>query len=279
MTRPVRGLLADATERLTAAGVPSPRVDAELLLAGLLSVDRARLLTRDAVPAFVAGEYEQQVTRRIAREPLQHITGEAPFRHIVLAVGPGVFVPRPETELLVDAVLGHLQGIGEPIAVDLCAGSGALALAIADEVPGSRVVAVEYAFGAMRWLNRNVAGTAVRVVNGDVRDPELLRELYGTADAVVSNPPYVPLSADVDPEVLADPRDAVFAGPDGDELLPVIVSRAALLLHSGGLVAIEHDDSHGEIAPALVRADGRFCDIVDHPDLTGRPRLVTARRA
>jgi release factor glutamine methyltransferase len=274
----VRTLLADATARLSAVGIGSPRVDAELLLAGLLDVPRTRLLTASRVPDSVAVEYERCVTRRVAREPLQHITGRAPFRNLDLAVGPGVFVPRPETELLVDAVLPDLLRTARPIVVDLCAGSGALALAIADEVDGARVVAVEQSFAAGRWLGRNAAGTDVRIVTGDIRDPELLRGLYGQVDVVVSNPPYVPAPTEVEPEVRADPPEAVFAGADGLDLIPVVIARAALLLRVGGLLALEHDDSHAAEVRGLLAADGRFDEMRDHTDLSGRARFATARR-
>ena len=274
----VRPLLAEATQRLSAAGIGAARVDAELLLAALLDAPRGQLLTRDQVPNSVAAEYDAWVTRRVAREPLQYITGRAPFRNLDLAVGPGVFIPRPETELLVDAVLPELTDRAEQIVIDLCAGSGALALAIADEVPAARVVAVEQSFAATRWLERNAAGSTVRVVTGDIRDPELLRPLYERADVVVSNPPYVPTPTEVEPEVLADPTDAVFAGPDGLDLLPVVITRAALLLRPGGVLAVEHDDTHGSVVPDILTRDGRFAEIADHPDLTGRARFATARR-
>lgn len=270
-------MLTHATAQLAAAGVGSPRVDAELLLAALLDVPRANLLTRDQLPAATAAHYERWVGRRAAREPLQHITGRAPFRNLELAVGPGVFIPRPETELLVDAVLPHLATQSRPLVVDLCAGSGALALAIADEAPHARVVAVERSADAAGWLARNAAGTDVQLLTGDVRDSELLRPLFGRAALVVSNPPYVPATTGVEPEVLADPAEAVFAGADGLDLMPAVIACAAQLLVPGGVVAVEHDDSHGSAVPALLDADGRFTDIADHRDLTGRPRFVTAR--
>ncbi len=279
MTAAARELLADAAARLAAAGVPSPRVDAELLLAAALDVPRSRLLTLDRVPVTAAVAFEAQVTRRAAREPVQHITGTAPFRTLELAVGPGVFVPRPETELLVDAVLPHLRGLAAPTVVDLCSGSGALALAVAAEVPAARVVAVESSATALTWLARNAAGTPVRVVAGDVRDPQLLPGLDGQADAVLSNPPYVPAPTSVDPEVRADPAEAVFAGADGLDLMPAVITQAALLLRPGGVLALEHDDTHAASVPALLAADGRWGAIADHVDLTGRPRFTVARRA
>lgn len=278
MSAAVRPLLQDAAERLRAAGVDSPRVDAELLLAALLDRPRSALMTLDSVPDSVAATFTGWVGRRVAREPLQYITGTAPFRHLLLAVGPGVFVPRPETELLVDAVLPHLRSLAAPRVADLCAGSGALGLAIADEVPGATVVAVESAQSAARWLTRNASGTSVRVLVGDVRDPELLQPLYGRLDVVLCNPPYVPLPTDVAPEVLADPREAVFAGIDGLDLMSTVVSRAASLLRSGGVLALEHDDTHATSVPALLSVDERWTEVVEHDDLTGRPRFVTARR-
>lgn len=273
----VRALLADATKQLAAAGIATPRVDAELLLAELLGVQRTRLLTRDEVPVPVAESYGQWVQRRATREPLQHITGRAPFRNLELAVGPGVFVPRPETELLVDAVLAELRGRTGALVVDLCAGSGALALAIADEVRDARVLAVEQSLAAIRWLTDNATGTGVEVVTGDVRDPELLRSLAGEVDVVVSNPPYVPASAEVSPEVHADPAEAVFAGADGLDVIAAVIARAGVLLRPGGLLVVEHDDVHGTAVPALLRADGQFDEVADHRDLSDRPRYATAR--
>lgn len=278
MSSDARTLLTTATERLRAAGVPTPRVDAELLLADLVELPRSRLFALDEVDDVVAKRFEAAVARRAVREPLQHIVGRAPFRRIELFVGPGVFVPRPETELLVDAVLPQLRSRAQPLVVDLCAGSGALSLAIADEVPGARVVAVEADAAALEWLRRNAVGSAVEIRPADVRDPAALDDLTGAAAAVVANPPYVPRSTTVGPEVRADPDVAVFAGPDGLDVIPHVVARAAELLGPGGVVAIEHDDSHRKAVPALLEQDGRFEAVADHDDLTGRPRYVTARR-
>lgn len=274
----LRPLLADAIARLAAAGVASPRADAEWLLAHCLDVPRSRLPLLDTVAPPAAARYAELVTRREAREPLQHLLGTAAFRHVQVDVGPGVFVPRPETELLVDAVLPALRAVAAPLVVDLCSGSGALALAVADEVPSARVHAVELSAPALTWLRRNAAGTGVTVVAGDVRDPGLLAPLRGTVDVVLSNPPYVPAATPVDPEVRADPAEAVFSGADGLELLPHVVARAAQLLRPGGVVAIEHDDSHAESAPAVLAADARWADVAGHTDLAGRPRYVTATR-
>ena len=273
-----RALLTTASALLRAAGVDSARVDAELLLAHSLGVERSRLLLVDAVPTAAESAFATALARRVMREPLQHIIGSAPFRHLELAVGPGVFVPRPETELLVDAVLPRLRAVAEPTVVDLCAGSGALVLAVADEVPGVRGYAVEKSAAAVEWLRRNTAGTTVQVVVADVRDPDLLVELRTTVDAVLCNPPYVPSVQPVGPEVRADPEDAVFAGPDGLALMPAVAARAAQLLRPGGVVAIEHDDTQGESMPRLLTRLGCWRDISAHRDLAGLPRYVTAVR-
>jgi release factor glutamine methyltransferase len=271
-------LLHDAIAALAAAGIESPRVDAELLLAHVLDVDRGALAAvRDVDPA-AAGRFEALVARRSAREPLQYLTGEAPFRFALIRVGPGVFIPRPETELLIDAVLPLLRSTAAPVAVDLCAGSGALAVAIAQEIAGSRVVAVESAPSALTWLRRNAQGTAIEIVAADIAEPGLLGELAGRVDAVVSNPPYVPSSTVVGLEVVHDPAEAVFAGPDGLAVIPSVISLAAALLRPGGILAFEHDETQGETAVELLRASTDWTDAAGHLDLTGRPRYATATR-
>jgi release factor glutamine methyltransferase len=249
-----------------------------LLLAAGLGVPRARLLLADAPGVDAAAAFAVLLDRRVRREPLQHILGTAPFRHVELAVGPGVFVPRPETELLVDAVLPTLRAASSPVAIDLCSGSGALAVALADEVPRSRVLAVEQAGPATAWLERNAAGTGVEVVIADVADTRLLENLRGQVDAVVANPPYVPAASDVTAEVRFDPDVAVFAGPDGLALMPAVIARAAELLRPGGVLAVEHDDTHARSVPALLEADGRWAEISDRRDLAGSPRFAVATR-
>jgi release factor glutamine methyltransferase len=274
----VRPLLDDATGQLAAAGLDSPRVDAELLLAHAAGVKRSRLALLDHVDDATAAGFAALVERRVNREPLQYIVGRAAFRYLDLAVGPGVFVPRPETELLVDAIRPHLGA--NPTVVDLCSGSGALALAVADEVPDAKVYAVERFAAALAWLRRNAAeSTNVAVVEGDVTDPALLADLHGGIDVVLSNPPYVPAGTAVAPEVRADPHEAVFAGADGLAVIPAVIARAAQLLRPGGRLAMEHDDTHGEGVPDLLRATGEWRDVADHRDLAGRPRYVSAVRA
>ncbi|RBY81984.1 peptide chain release factor N(5)-glutamine methyltransferase [Geodermatophilus sp. TF02-6] len=280
-----RTLLTDAVHRLADAGVQSPRVDAELLLACALDIPRTRLLTLDDVPDDAAARFADLLDQRAARVPLQHLTGRAPFRHLELVVGPGVFVPRPETEQLVEWALAGLSGTPEPVVVDLGAGSGAIALSIAHEHPGARVTAVERDPVAVEWTRANAADRAaagdrpVEVLAGDMTDPQLLSELDGTVDLVVSNPPYVPDGARVPREVADhDPPLALWGGPDGLDVVRGLLRTAARLLRPGGRLGVEHADQQGSALPALVRSSGGFTDVADHPDLAGRPRFTTARR-
>ena len=277
MTAP-RTLLTVAVETLSSAGLPAARADAEQLLAAALGVPRTRLASVEKVDADTAVRFAELVARRSAREPLQHLVGTVAFRYVEVAVGPGVFVPRPETELLVDAVLPVLRGRPRPVAVDLCAGSGALALAVADEVPSATVYAVERSPSSLHWLRRNCAGGNVQVISADIGDPGLLPELTGRVDAVLANPPYVATGEDVDPEVRHDPADALFAGPDGLAVLPAVVSAARRLLRAGGVLTVEHGDQQGPAITALLSADDGWRQVVDHQDLAGRARYVTAER-
>ncbi|WP_106275438.1 peptide chain release factor N(5)-glutamine methyltransferase [Geodermatophilus tzadiensis] len=281
-----RTLLTDAARRLAAAGVESPRVDAELLLAHALGRPRTALLTLDDVDDDAAARFAALLDQRAGRVPLQHLTGRAPFRHLELAVGPGVFVPRPETEQLVEWALGRLAGVDEPVVVDLGSGSGAIALSVAHEHPGARVTAVERDPQALEWTRHNAALRAaagdrpVTVLAGDMTDAGLLTDLDGAVDLVVSNPPYVPDGARVPREVADhDPPLALWGGPDGLDVVRGLLRTAARLLRDGGALGIEHADQQGSALPALVRAHGAFGDVADHPDLAGRPRFTTARRA
>src|SRR5438067_89753 len=224
-------LLRVAERRLAEAGVPSPRHDAQALLDHVLGAPNARHLARSVQPA-AAQAYLRQVERRAGREPLQHILGTAAFRRLSLAVGPGVFVPRPETELLVEWGLAVLAGQPAAVVVDLCAGSGAVGLSVAAEHPGAAVYAVECAPAALEWLHRNAAPyRSVTAVPGDATDPAVLAALDGTADLVLANPPYVPAGTAVPPEVARfDPPEALWGGPDGLAVLRGVVARAAALL-------------------------------------------------
>jgi release factor glutamine methyltransferase len=269
--------LASAVADLAAAGIASPRVDAELLAAHVLGVPRGRLLLMDSLRAEELGRFTALVAERVKRIPLQHLLGTAAFRHLELQVGDGVFVPRPETELLAGWGIEHTAP-GATV-VDLCSGSGAIALAVADEARPARVVAVERSPAALAYLRRNAAGyPVVEVVEGDVTDPGVLAELRGAVNVVLCNPPYVPSATEVPAEVGLDPAEAVFGGGDGLEVIRPVIALAAALLEPGGVVGIEHDDVHGEAVPALLRADGRFAEVAAHDDLTGRPRYATARR-
>ena len=281
MTR--RLLLADAVRRLSDAGVASPEADAEILLAHVLETDRSRLVLVDEVADEDRAAYDALVGRRVAREPLQHLTGRAYFRHVELAVGPGVFVPRPETELLAGWVVDQARGLGSsraPVVVDLGTGSGAIAKAVADEVPHARVHAVELDEAAHGWATTNLAGTGVDLRLGDLGTA--FDELAGTVDVVVSNPPYIPLDAweSVALEVRDhDPALALWSGADGLDAMRAVEARAAVLLAPGGVVGVEHADAQGESAPAVFATTGRWVDVRDHRDLAGRPRFVTARLA
>ena len=277
MTRP-REVLAGAATRLREAGVASPEHDAAELLAHVLGTTRSRLPLVDEVPLDVLGQYDGLLARRAAREPLQHLTGVAYFRHVELFVGPGVFVPRPETELLAGWAIDHASE--GSVVVDLCTGSGAIAKAVEDEVPGADVHAVELSEAAYAWAERNLAGTGVDLRQGDFATA--FDDLAGTVDVVTCNPPYVPLEAweSVAPEARDhDPHLALFSGADGLDAIRVLERRAAMLLKPGGVVGFEHADVQGESAPAVFTATGRWVDVRDHPDLAGRPRYTTARLA
>ena len=261
-----RELLASATEQLAAAGVPTPDVDAELLLAHVTGRPRALLrMASGTVTGEQSGAYASLVARRAERIPLQHLTGLAPFRHLELHVGPGVFIPRPETELMVDHVrefAGTQSGSGL-LVVDLCAGSGALTLSIATELPGSRVIAVELSPEAAAWARRNIAGHAQQLAAAgsvvELHEADATRVaaagspldgLRGTVDVVVTNPPYVPDAAiPREPEVRDhDPGVALYGGPDGLDIVRPLAEQAALLLRPGGLLLVEHADAQGEDA-------------------------------
>ena len=279
-----RPLQAAAADRLDAAGVASPEHDAAELLAHVLGTTRGRLPLVDDVDDPAAAAYDALVARRVAREPLQHLTGLAHFRYVELQVGPGVFVPRPETELLagwaVEEATRVVAAGRAPVVVDLCTGSGAIARAVVDEVPAAVVHAVELDPAAHAWAARNLARTGVGLREGDMATGFDVRA--GTVDVVTCNPPYIPLEAweSVAPEARDhDPHLALFSGDDGLDALRVLARRAALLLRPGGVVGAEHADEQGESAPAVLSATGHWHEVRDHRDLAGRPRFLTARLA
>lgn len=280
----VPDLLREGTSVLEGAGRPSASHDARELLAHVLGVSRGDLAVREVAGVEAADAYRALLARRAAGEPLQHLTGVAGFRYLTLQVGPGVFVPRPETELLAGwavARAGALLDSGEtPVVVDLCAGSGAIGLAVATEVPGAIVHAVEREVDALAWAERNVAGTAVSLHRGELATA--LPELDGRVDIVVCNPPYIPLEAweSVDAEVRDhDPAAALWSGQDGLDAMRELERTAARLLRPGGWVGAEHADVQGEAAPAVFARAGRWREVVDHEDLAGRPRYLVARLA
>lgn len=282
---PLRLAIREAEQVLSAAGVPSARTDAELLAAHLLGVERTKLMMVPLIDPPVVDALRRLVNQRAARVPLQHLTGSSEFGGLELGVGPGVFVPRPETELLLSWGLKFLASLSAPTVVDLCTGSGALALLVANARPDAVVHAVEKDSAALAWARynadqRSTAGDCrVQLHAGDVADPAVLGGLEGSVDLVLCNPPYVPEGTPVPPEVgQHDPHEAVFGGRDGLDVVRSVVSCSARLLRPGGGVAIEHDDTHGGSVPAMLAARRVLSDVEDHSDLAGRPRFATALR-
>jgi release factor glutamine methyltransferase len=283
-------LLADALRRAAAlladAGVVDPAVDAELLTAHVLGTGRggvqAAAIRGDRLAPQDAARLDELVARRAAREPLQHITGTAPFRHLELRVGPGVFVPRPETEIVAQLAIDALRAAASasPIAVDLGTGSGAIALAMATEVPHARVFAAENSVDAFAWTTQNFA--AVGADNAALALVDLAHafpELDGTVSVVASNPPYVPDAAiPRDPEVrLFDPPAALYGGADGLDVVRILSRVGLRLALSGGVIVIEHGEWQGEAIRGILAADG-WRATATHPDLTMRDRATTALR-
>ena len=286
MSSTVSVILDHAVTVLAAAGVPTPRVDAELLLGHVLGLNRGQVQAKAVTDAALDPEQYlaviEAVERRAAREPLQHITGRAPFRALELSVGPGVFVPRPETESVAQLAIDALLQVpsASPRAIDLGTGSGAIAIAMATEVPHAEVIAVENSPRAFIWARQNareLAGDNLRLIFADLADTPA--ELDGTIDVVVSNPPYIPLGAiPRDPEVrLHDPEAALYGGEDGLDVVRAISRRAARLLRSGGVLILEHGEQQGGQLRALLQADG-WRAAATHPDLLGRDRTTTALR-
>jgi len=275
--------LRGGKEQLAAAGFPE--VEAEILLAHTLGISRMDLhnpltvenaLTAIGDMTVVEETFWKLLDRRCAHEPLQYLTGVAYFRHLEIKVGPGVLVPRPESELLVESVLTHIEKLSGAVSViDLGSGSGALALAIATEAPQTHVIAVEKSPDAIYWLKENVSfiDEKVRIVESDVSTA-----LEGVkCDVVIANPPYVPDSQELPKDVAEhEPAIALFGGADGMKTPRLFISAAGRLLKPGGFLAIEHHEDQGpEIAGVLI---SDFTDILLHQDLTGRPRFTTAVR-
>ena len=273
-----------ATDKFSAAGVLSPSVDAELLGCFILEANRSELtlmaITGESFPENKLAEFLAAVQRREKREPLQHITGLAPFRHLELEVGPGVFIPRPETEQLVDFALQKIEAIQNPVIVDLCSGSGAISIALNTEVAGSTVYAVELSKDAFSFLTKNYQRYGL--------DPKALRnenlttaleELASGVDLVVSNPPYIPDAAvPIDLEVqLHDPALALYGGQDGLDVIRQISTRAWYLLRPGGHLVLEHAHTQAPAIGELLLNQG-WQGVVSVSDLTGKDRMISAVR-
>ncbi len=269
--------ISEATAILQEAGVPSPRVDAELLAEHLLGVGLGRLRAMMLGDTPAPEGYAELVAERAQRVPLQHITGVAHFRYLELAVGPGVFIPRPETESVVQLVIDHVKGMAHPRIVDLGTGSGAIAGSIAHEVPGADVHAVEYSAFAHAWAEKNLSPLGVKLVLGDLRDA--LPELNATFDVVISNPPYIPAEAvPNEPEVaLHDPPEALYGGgADGMELPTAAAASAARLLVPGGYFVMEHAEVQAGWIKTMMARSGAWTRITTHLDLNGKERATSA---
>lgn len=283
----IKQILRSAKERLSSAGINE--IDAEHLFAYVVGISRMDLHNpvklEEALKALgdfgvIEDTFAKLVSRRANHEPLQYLTGVAYFRHLEIEVGPGVLVPRPESELLVDAVLTHIANLsdraGEISVIDLGSGSGALALAIATEAPKSRVIAVEKSPEAIYWLKKNVAAISenVRVVESDVTDA-----LPGIkCDIVIANPPYIPDSQPLPRDVAEhEPHIALYGGDTGMEMPALFIAAASRLLKSGGVLAIEHTEVQGADISSLLAKD--FIEVSLHKDLTDRPRWTSAVRA
>lgn len=281
----IKQMLADAKSKLAAAEIDE--IDAEILLANQLGLTRMELhnplkmetALKTIEPEQLRDLFQSDLNRRISSEPVQYITGISYFRNLELAVGPGVLIPRPETEGLVSYVLNNLKEFeknsSEISVVDLGSGSGAIALAIATENPKTRVIAVEKSIEALPWLKENIAKYVpdLRLVEDDVS-----MALAGIkCDVVVTNPPYVPNSINLPPNVLNhEPKVAIFGGETGLEIPAIFINAATRLLKPDGLLVIEHAEEHGEAIAEILSVD--FDQIELHFDLNQRPRFTSARR-
>ncbi len=282
----LESLLRNAAERFEAAGIEQASVDAELLLAHVLGCSRGELVAKvfmgERADLDTAAAFETLVSRREAREPLQHITGKAYFRNLELSVGRGVFVPRPETEMVAGLAIDALRAIASPnpVAVDLGTGSGAIALSLATEVAHATIWAVEKSTEAMPFTQSNFDfyGLGAQLIHGDLTDA--FQDLNGKVSVVVSNPPYIPnqmIPRDIEVR-LFDPELALYGGEDGMDVMHAVSATALRLLVPGGTLVVEHADNQSAQVCELLKNDG-FRQVRAHQDLTGRDRAVTAVRA
>jgi release factor glutamine methyltransferase len=282
----LREAITGATVTLTDAGIDSARIDAEELAAHVAGVERGLLGFVDTPGDEFFDRYQELIAARSRRVPLQHLTGTAPFGPLMLHVGPGVFIPRPETESLLEWVLKTVaeQPLpAKPVLVDLCTGTGALAISLARQWPDATVLAVEDSASALSYARQNAhilaKGSGLEFVEADVTAPDLLPELDGRVDLVVANPPYIPDGAVLEPEVAEyDPHHALFGGPDGMTVVGAVVGLAGRWLRPGGRVAVEHDDTTSARTVELFGATALFEHVTPRFDLAGRPRFVTATR-
>jgi release factor glutamine methyltransferase len=278
----VSALLSESSGKLREAEVTSATVDAELLACFCLGISRSELqllvATNQEFPDEHMNQFQAVLARRVSREPLQHITGTAPFRHLELKVGPGVFTPRPETEQVVGYAMEKISKLHNPLIVDLCSGSGAIAISLNSEIPGSNVFAVELSKDAFGYLLQNAASYGLTKEN--LRNEDLqtsLSELDGLVDLVISNPPYIPNDAvPVDLEVqLHEPSESLYGGVDGLDVVRKISVRALKLLKPGGLLVLEHADSQSSAIGKLLLAEG-WLEIEARADLAGKERMISA---
>jgi release factor glutamine methyltransferase len=278
-TARLRREIEHAAAELAEAGVGSPRADAEELAAYAAGTSWGRLSVLGEIDDDFCGRYADLVAARARRIPLQHIVGSAALGPVTVSVGPGVFIPRPETEGLLE--WASAQPLPpRPVLVDLCTGTGALALALSAFWPDARVIAVDDSDVALDYAYRNVAGSPVELVRADVTDNTQLPELDGQVDLLVANPPYIPDGAMLEPEVAQhDPPHALFGGPDGMVVISAVVELAGRWLKPGGRCAVEHDDTTSAATVEAFTTTRRFVDVTANQDLAGRPRFVTATRA
>ncbi len=283
----LRQLIDAAAQVLDQAGVPSPHADAVALAEHLLPVDRLVLAMAPELPESFTGHFAQLVERRRQRVPQQHLTGVAHFRFLQMHAAPGVFIPRPETEVVAQEAIDPAKELvaqgGSPVVVDLCCGAGPIAVSVAHEVPGARVYAMDINPDAVQLTARNAKkhGAHVQVSVGDVSDPELFDHLDGAVDVLVANPPYIPPDAvPNEPEVAVyDPDVALYGGgTDGLDLPKAVVVAAGRLLKPGGVFVMEHAEVQDAAVRDVVSATDLFTEIRSTKDLTGRWRMVVARR-